>query len=84
MNELHHYLDDKVLQMKDDFDILSWWKGQNVKYLNLQCIARDLSSIYVFIVASELSFSTCSGLVSFLRSRFHLKIVKVIEIKIVE
>ena len=32
MTKLDHYLDDDVLHRNDDFDILIWWKVQDVKY----------------------------------------------------
>ncbi|KAF6158891.1 hypothetical protein GIB67_012308, partial [Kingdonia uniflora] len=40
------------------FEILSWWKNNNVKYLVLFLIARDILAIPVTSVGSESAFST--------------------------
>ncbi|KAK9280991.1 hypothetical protein L1049_003882 [Liquidambar formosana] len=56
-----------------DFDILSWWKSNGLKYPTLQAIAKDILAIPVSTVASESTFSTSGRLVSPHRSRLHPK-----------
>ena len=54
-----------------DFDVLSWWKTNGIKYPTLQMIVRDIYAIPVSTVASESAFSTGSRMVSKHRSRLH-------------
>ena len=42
----------------DNFDILAWWKVQQIKYPVLFIIARDVLTVPVSTVASEAAFST--------------------------
>ncbi|KAK9286527.1 hypothetical protein L1049_014925 [Liquidambar formosana] len=72
-SELDHYLDEDVLPRTPDFDILSWWKSNGLKYPTLQAIAKDVLAILVSTVASESAFSTSGRLVSPHRSRLHPK-----------
>ncbi|CAL0313921.1 unnamed protein product [Lupinus luteus] len=58
-SELDIYLEDGVLpDQGGEFDILTWWKVNGIKYPTLQIIARDLLAIPISNVASESSFST--------------------------
>ncbi|XP_019459991.1 PREDICTED: zinc finger BED domain-containing protein RICESLEEPER 2-like [Lupinus angustifolius] len=58
-SELDIYLEDGVLpDQGGEFDILTWWKVNGIKYPTLQRIARDLLAIPISTVASESSFST--------------------------
>ena len=34
-SELNYYLDESILPMSSDFDVLSWWKTNGIKYLTL-------------------------------------------------
>ncbi|XP_050217651.2 zinc finger BED domain-containing protein DAYSLEEPER-like [Mercurialis annua] len=68
--ELDHYLEERVIPRKVDFDILSWWKNAH-KYPTLQMIARDILAIPVSTVASESAFSTSGRFVTPHRSRLH-------------
>ncbi|WOH08801.1 hypothetical protein DCAR_0728249 [Daucus carota subsp. sativus] len=58
-SELDHYLEEEQLPRRSvEFDILSWWKTNGIKYPTLQAIARDVLAIPVSTVASESDFST--------------------------
>ncbi|KAG8374949.1 hypothetical protein BUALT_Bualt10G0048700 [Buddleja alternifolia] len=57
--------------MSSEFDVLSWWKTNGVKYPNLQKMAKDILAIPVSTVASESAFSTSGRLVSPHRNRLH-------------
>ena len=70
-HELDYYLQEHVLPWIKDFDILSWWKAEGLKYLTLCMIARDFLAIPISTVASELIFSTSGRMVSAHRSRLH-------------
>ncbi|WOL05624.1 transposon protein [Canna indica] len=70
-SEIDQYLDDGRLPLTRDFDILSWWKSNGLKYPTLQRIARDFPVIPISIVASEAAFSTSGRVVSTHRSRLH-------------
>ncbi|KAI3447052.1 hypothetical protein Pfo_003717 [Paulownia fortunei] len=70
-SELDMYLEESVLPRTQNFDILSWWKTNGVKYPNLQKMTRDILAIPVSIVASESVFSSSGRLVCPHRSRLH-------------
>ncbi|KAG6538641.1 hypothetical protein ZIOFF_003765 [Zingiber officinale] len=70
-SELDTYLGESVLPRAENFDILSWWKTNGVKYPNLLKMARDILAIHVSTVASESAFSDSGRLVSPHRSRLH-------------
>ncbi|WKA08910.1 hypothetical protein VitviT2T_026593 [Vitis vinifera] len=57
-SELDYYLEETVLPRISDFDVLSWWKTNGIKYPTLQMIVRDIYAIPVSTVASESAFST--------------------------
>ncbi|CAI8586688.1 unnamed protein product [Vicia faba] len=65
------YLEEEVLPRSPDFDILLWWKLNDIKYTTLQVIARDVLTIPVSTVASESAFSTNGHIISPHRSRLH-------------
>ncbi|CAL5339905.1 unnamed protein product [Camellia sinensis] len=69
--ELDHYLEDDVLPRTSGFDVLNWWKANGSKYPTLQAIVRDILTILVSTIASELAFSTSGRLVSPHCSRLH-------------
>ncbi|KAL9160690.1 hypothetical protein ABFS82_08G217200 [Erythranthe guttata] len=69
--ELDIYLEERVLPRTENFDILSWWKTNGVKYPYLQKMAKDILAIPVTTVASESAFSTSGRLVTPHRSRLH-------------
>ncbi|KAG8369137.1 hypothetical protein BUALT_Bualt15G0120100 [Buddleja alternifolia] len=70
-SELDFYLEESVLPRISEFDVLSWWKTNGVKYPNLQKMAKDILAIPVSTVASESAFSTSGRLVSPHRNRLH-------------
>ncbi|KAG6469663.1 hypothetical protein ZIOFF_070593 [Zingiber officinale] len=70
-SELDTYLGESVLLRAENFDILSWWKTNGVKYPNLLKMAIDILAIPVSTVASESAFSDTGRLVSPHRSRLH-------------
>ncbi|KAL5546503.1 hypothetical protein UlMin_006190 [Ulmus minor] len=74
--ELDLYLDDEVLPRNANFDILSWWKTNSLKYPTLGKIARDILAIPIIAVASESTFSTCGRCVSPSHNRLHPRTVK--------
>ncbi|XP_030942135.1 zinc finger BED domain-containing protein RICESLEEPER 2-like [Quercus lobata] len=62
--EFNHFIDEGVLKRSKDFDILGWWKSNDLKYPTLQRITRDILAIPVTTVASESAFSTSGRLLS--------------------
>jgi len=74
ITELDHYFNRKVLQIRNDFDILSWWEVQASKYLIFQFITReDLLAILESTIVIESFFSTSSRMVSLDYKRLHSK-----------
>ncbi|KAH1239115.1 Zinc finger BED domain-containing protein RICESLEEPER 2 [Glycine max] len=69
--ELDHYLEEEVLPRSSDFDILMWWKLNELKYPTLQAIARDVLAIPISIVAYESTFSIGGQILTPHRSRLH-------------
>ena len=74
--EFDHFIDEGVLKRSEDFDILGWWKNNDLKYLTLQRIARDILAISVTNVASKSVFSTSGRLLISHRSRLHPKTIE--------
>jgi hypothetical protein len=58
------------------FDILSWWKVNQVKYPILSLLARDVLVVQVSTVASESAFSSSERIVSKFRSSFEPEVVQ--------
>ncbi|KAL5562321.1 hypothetical protein UlMin_032068 [Ulmus minor] len=69
--EMDLYLDDEVLPRNVNFDILSLWKTNSLKYPTLGKIARDILAIPVTTVAFEYAFSMGGRCVSPSRNRLH-------------
>ena len=69
--ELDHYLEEEVLPRSSDFDILMWWKLNELKYPTLQEIARDVLAIPISTVASESTFSIGGQILTPHRNRLH-------------
>ena len=72
-SELDFYLEENVLPRTPDFDVLSWWKTNGVKFPTLQRVARDILAIPISTVASESAFSTSGRVVGPSRNRLHAK-----------
>ena len=64
--DIDRYLSVETIQFEDneDFEILEWWKKQQIKYLLLSIIARDILTVHVHTVASEAAFSAVGRVVS--------------------
>ena len=64
--DIDKYLSVEIIQFEDneDFDILDWWKKQQIKYLVLSIIALDVLTVLVSIVALEAAFSAGGRVVS--------------------
>jgi len=57
-SELDRYLEEAILPDSDaQFDILTWWKSNGLKYQTMQMLARDILAIPISTIASESSFS---------------------------
>ncbi|KAL6210449.1 hypothetical protein ACLB2K_015681 [Fragaria x ananassa] len=57
-SELQKYLDEERLdRKKKEFDVLSWWKMEQLRYPILGHLARDVLTIPISTVASESAFS---------------------------
>ncbi|TXG63339.1 hypothetical protein EZV62_010333 [Acer yangbiense] len=58
-SEFDSYLEEKTLPKGEthDFDVLGWWKTNEIKYPIMSEIARDILPIPILTVASEFSFS---------------------------
>ena len=64
--DIDRYLSVEKIPFEDneDFDILEWWKKQQIKYLVLSIIARDVLTVPVSIVALKAAFSAGGRVVS--------------------
>ncbi|CAN1323098.1 Zinc finger BED domain-containing protein DAYSLEEPER [Linum perenne] len=60
--EFKKYLREPLLSRTQNFDILLWWKHQEVNYPTLRLIAKDILAIPISIVISESAFSTSGRL----------------------
>ena len=82
VSELDVYMKQKPIRWVDpsgkglQFDILSWWKANQVTYPVLSRLARDVLAIQVSTVASESAFSSSGCIVSKVRSRLEPDIVE--------
>lgn len=82
INELDVYMKDKPIRWVDptgkglQFDILSWWKANQVTYPVLSRLARDVLAVQVSTVASECAFSSSGRVVSKYRSRLEHETVE--------
>ncbi|KAL4285326.1 hypothetical protein GQ457_16G008580 [Hibiscus cannabinus] len=65
--EFDHYLEERLLPRKGEFNLLAWWKNC-LKYPILRLIARDIFAIPTSTVASESAFSTGGRVISDSRS----------------
>lgn len=68
--ELEVYMEQELQSRKDaNFDILSWWKVNQVEFPVLSRLARDILSIQVSTVSSESAFSAGGRVVDPFRGR---------------
>uniref|UniRef100_A0A1D1YIR7 Putative AC transposase n=2 Tax=Anthurium amnicola TaxID=1678845 RepID=A0A1D1YIR7_9ARAE len=59
--ELDQYLEESLVPRIQGFEILSWWKLNDLKYPTLSKLARDVLAIPMSIVPMGSMFSTGSG-----------------------
>ncbi|KAL4013587.1 hypothetical protein IC575_025759 [Cucumis melo] len=67
-NDVDRYLSDPCEELNDQFDVLTWWKLNAVKYPILSKIAQDIFAVPVSTVASESAFSTGGRILDSFRS----------------
>lgn len=75
-NEVERYLLDPVEDPVSEFDVLTWWKENSLKYKVLSQLARDTLAIPVSTVASESAFSTGGRILDAFRSSLSPKMVE--------
>lgn len=77
-SELDDYLEDSAIKVPsgNEFDVLEYWKNNEIKYKALSTMARDILSIPLSTVSSESAFSTGERLISDVRSRLKPKTVE--------
>ena len=63
---IDRYLSVETISFEDneDFEILEWWKKQQIKYLVLSIIARDVLTVPMSTVALEAAFRAGGRVVS--------------------
>ena len=63
--DIDRYLSVETIPFEDneDFEILEWWKKQQIKYIVLSIIAHDVLTEPVSTVASEAAFSASGRVV---------------------
>jgi len=64
-------LEEDNLPITQEFDILSWWKTNGLKFSTLQAIANDVLTISTTTVAFEYAFNTGGQILSSHHSRLH-------------
>jgi hypothetical protein len=65
-----------IIDENGDFDILSYWKGNEFRYPIVAAMARDVLSIPISIVASESTFSVGRRVIDQYRSLLKSDIVE--------
>ncbi|KAA0058814.1 zinc finger BED domain-containing protein RICESLEEPER 3-like [Cucumis melo var. makuwa] len=75
-NDVDRYLSDPCEELNDQFDVLTWWKLNAVKYPILSKIAQDIFAVSVSTVASESAFSTGGRILDSFRSSLSPKTVE--------
>ena len=68
---MNYYLEEDNLRVTQEFDILSWWKINGLKFPTFQAIARDVLAILITTVAYESAFSIGSQILTSHYSRPH-------------
>ena len=78
--DIDRYLSVETIPFEDneDFEILEWWKKQQIKYPVLSIIARDVLTVLVSTVASEAAFSTGGRVVSKKRCNLSLEAIEAV------
>ena len=70
-SKLDYYLEESILLRTSNFDVLSWWKTNGIKYPTLQMIVWDIYTILISTIALESTFRIGGRMVSKHRSRLH-------------
>ena len=75
--DIDRHLSVETIPFEDneDFEILEWWKKQQIKYPVLSIIARDILTVLVSTVASKAAFSIGERVVSKKRCNLSPKVV---------
>ena len=78
--DIDRYLSVETIPFEDneDFDILEWWKKQQIKYPVLSIIARDVLTVPVSTVSSEAVFSAGGRVVRKKRCNLSLEAIEAI------
>ena len=78
--DINRYLSVETIPFEDneDFDILEWWKKQQIKYIVLSFIARDVLTVSISTTASEAAFSASGRVDSKKRCNLSLEAIKAI------
>ena len=74
--ELDKYLDEDTEEDFENFDILSLWKFNSLRFSTMEKIARDVLAIPISTVASESVFSTSGRVLDPFRSSLTPKVVE--------
>ncbi|KAK3029691.1 hypothetical protein RJ639_039825 [Escallonia herrerae] len=79
-SDLETYLEEGVyiceVNCESQFDVIGWWKANNIKYKILSKMAVDILSIPITIVASEAAFSTDGRVIDPYHASFSTKNVE--------
>jgi hypothetical protein len=75
-SQLELYLDETRMARNAEFDILSFWKGNEFRYPEVAAMARDILSIPVSTVASESTFSVGGRVIDQYRSSLKPDVVE--------
>jgi len=59
--ELDYYLEEDNLFVTQEFDIISWWKTNKLKFLTLETIAKDVLAIPIKVVTIKSTSSYYYG-----------------------
>ncbi|KAK3007762.1 hypothetical protein RJ639_015449 [Escallonia herrerae] len=79
-SDLKTYLEEGVyiceVNLESQFDVIGWWKANNLKYKILSKMAVDILSIPITTVASEAAFSTGGRVIDPYRASLSTKTVE--------
>ncbi|KAL4583619.1 hypothetical protein LXL04_008198 [Taraxacum kok-saghyz] len=74
--ELESYLNEPPIKYSKNFDILSWWKLNGLRYPIVAQMAKDILGIQISTVASESTFSTGRRVITDYHSNLFVGIVE--------
>ncbi|KAK3035899.1 hypothetical protein RJ639_033400 [Escallonia herrerae] len=78
--DLETYLEEGVyiceVNCESQFDVIEWWKANNLKYKILSKMTVDILSIPITTVASEAAFSTGGRVIDSYRASLSTKTVE--------